>query len=63
MCKWREKLGERKKERKICLTWNDRRRFSADDDLFSLNDKKRFNAVVVVVLVVVGRLRVKRSFS
>ena len=45
----------------MCLfTCNNRRRFSTDDDLFSLNDKNLFNVVVVDV---VGRFRVKRSFS
>ena len=50
-----------RKKKKI-FTCNNRRRFSADEDLFSLNDKNRFN-VFVVVVVVVKRLRVKRSLS
>jgi len=36
---------------------NNRRRFSTAEDLFSLNERKRFNVVVV------KRLRLKRSFS
>jgi hypothetical protein len=55
-------MARRKKKIKTFFTCNCRRRFSADDDLFSLNDKNRFN-VFVVVVVVIGRFRVKRSFS
>ncbi len=34
------------------FTCNNRRRFSTDEDLFSLNDKNLFNVVAVVVVVV-----------
>jgi len=54
-------MARKKKNKKTIFTCNNRRRFSADEDLFSLNDKNRFN--VFVVVVVVGRFRVKRSFS